>query len=55
MHQDLSPAMAAVRSPDGRLTLGLMTPPPQPQGAMADPVEAQQLARLAEEQGIAAL
>lgn len=55
MHQDFSPAMAAVRSPDGRLTLGLMTPPPQPQGAMADPVEAQQLARLAEEQGIAAL
>ena len=55
MHQDLSPAMAAVRSPDGRLTLGLMTPQPQPQGAMADPAEAQQLARLAEEQGIAAL
>ena len=55
MHQDLSPAMAAVRSPDGRLTLGLMTPPPQPQGSMADPAEARKLAQLAEAQGIAAL
>ena len=55
MHQDLSPAMAAVRSPDGRLTLGLMTPPPQPQGSMADPAQARELAQLAEAQGIAAL
>lgn len=55
VHQDLSPAMAAVRSPDGRLTLGLMTPPPQPQDAMADPAEARELAQLSEAQGIAAL
>lgn len=55
MHQDLSPAMAAVRSPDGRLTLGLMTPPPQPQGSMADPAQAREVAQLAEAQGIAAL
>jgi luciferase-type oxidoreductase len=54
MRQDFSRAMDAVRTP-GALTLGLMTPPPQREGAMADPVEAQQLARLAEEQGIAAL
>lgn len=55
MHDDFSPALSAVRAPDGRLTLGLMTPPPQPQGVMADPVEARELAALAEAQGIAAL
>ena len=54
MHE-LSTASDAVRSPDGRLTLGLMTPPPQPRGAMSDPVEARELAQLAEAQGIAAL
>ena len=54
MRQDFSPAMGAVRS-SGGLTLGLMTPPPQPHGSMADPGEARELAQLAEAQGITAL
>ncbi|WP_260853284.1 TIGR03571 family LLM class oxidoreductase [Kocuria palustris] len=53
--QDFSPAIDAVRSPDGRLTLGLMTPQPQHGGSMADPQTSRELARLAEASGIAAL
>lgn len=55
MPQDISPAFDAVRAPSGALTLGLMTPVPQPQGRMADPAQAREQAVLAEQQGFAAL
>lgn len=55
MPQDFSPAMEAVRSPSGGLSLGLMTPQPQHEDSMADPQTAGELARLAESSGITAL